>query len=203
MSVPDPGRGQPSGFRGRVVISAVATAALVMVIFSSHAPAGPEARGAPPWPAPGPAQIVTGVHTARLPLLATPGDVVRYAVHLEVIVDGRRVTVPAGVGIDYRGRLIAAVYTSDPSGIVHVASYSDQGVFTLGQFFQEWQVALTADQLGGLRASRHDQVAVYLDGSRVTGPPGSVRLAPHQEIVVTYRPGAASIPARYAFPAGT
>jgi hypothetical protein len=174
-----------------------------MVILNSHDPAGPEVRGAPPWPAPGPAQIATGVHTAGLSLLAAPGEVVRYAVHLEVIVDGRRVTVPAGIGIDYRGRLIAAMYTSDPSGIVYVESDSDRSVFTLGQFFDEWQVALTANHLGGLRASRRDPVVVYLNGSQVAGPPGSVVFAPHQQVVVTYRPGPASIPASYAFPAGT
>jgi hypothetical protein len=46
----------------------------------------------------------------------------------------------------------------------------------------------------------------YLNGSRVTGSPGSVMLTPHQEIAVTYRPGSrfrAAVPAVYAFPAGT
>jgi len=55
-------------------------------------------------------------------------------------------------------------------------------------------------------ASRHDPVTVYLDGSRVTGPLGSVMLTPHQEIAVTCRPGSgfrAAIPVSYAFPAGT
>jgi hypothetical protein len=58
----------------------------------------------------------------------------------------------------------------------------------------------------GPRASRHDPVTVYLNGSRVTGPPGSVMLTPHQEIAVTYRPGSgfrAVVPVGYAFPAGT
>jgi hypothetical protein len=58
------------------------------------------------------------------------------------------------------------------------------------------------DHLGGLLVSRHDPVEVYLDGARVAGDPGSLVLAPHQEIVVAYRAGSASIPASYAFPAG-
>jgi hypothetical protein len=196
------GWGQPAGFGWRVVISAVATVVLVLVIVSSHASARPEAPGGPPWPAPGPAQIAAGVHAAGLTLLAAPGDVVRYAVHLEVIVDGRPVTVPAGIGIDYRGHLIAALYTSGASGIVHLESDSGRSVFTLGQFFHEWQVPLTAHHLGGLRASQRDPVVVYLNGSRLAGPPGSVVLAPHQEIVVTYRPGPVPIPASYVFPGG-
>jgi hypothetical protein len=83
-----------------------------------------------------------------------------------------------------------------------VTSDSQQARYTLGQFFAEWQVALAAGRLGGLRVWRHDPVEVYLDGSRVAGDPASLVLAPHQEIVVAYRPGPASIPASYAFPGG-
>jgi len=122
------------------------------------------------------------------------------AVHLDVIVDGKPVTVPSGIGVDARARRTSPVYTSDDSGIVHVAADSDQGVFTLGQFFGEWQVPLSRGHLGGLRAST---VSVFLDGSPVAGPPGSVLLTPHLQIAVTCRPGPARVPASYAFPAGT
>ena len=186
-----------------MAISAVATVLLVLVMLGSRDQTRLETRGAPPWPAPGSAQVAAGVHAAGLSLLAAPGEVVRYAVHLDVIVDGRRVTVPAGIGIDSRGRLIAALYTSDTSGIIHVESDSDPSVFTLGQFFDEWQVALTPKRLGGLRATRDHPVAVYLNGSQVVGNPGSVMLTPHQEIAVTYRPGPVPVPASYAFPPGT
>ena len=140
---------------------------------------------------------------ARVALLAAPGEVVRFAVHLDVIVDGRRVTVPPGIGVDRRDRQVAALYTSDSSGIIHVDSGSDQSVFTLGQFFDVWQVALGPRRLGGLQATPHDPVTVYLNGSRVTGPPGSVMLTPHQEIAVTWRPGRTAVADGYAFPAGT
>jgi hypothetical protein len=193
----------PAGFGARVAVSAVTTVLLVLAIHGSHAPARLAARGAPPWPAPLPGQVPAGVQAAGLSLLATPDDVVRFAVHLDVIVDGRRVTVPAGIGVDARSRLVAALYTSDTSGIIHVGSDSDASVFTLGQFFDEWQVTLTPQHLGGLRSSRYDSVAVYLNGSRVPGQPGSVMLSPHQEIAVTYWPGPVAIPAGYAFPAGT
>jgi hypothetical protein len=203
--------------RRRVLISVTATLVLVLVIFSPSAAARLAARGGPPWPAPGPAQLAAGVSAAGLTLLSAPGVVTRYAVHVDVIVDGKRVTVPAGIGLDYHGRRIAALYTSDTSGIVHVDSDSERSVFTLGQFFDEWQVALAPDRLGGLGEvggaaqnagagkpnARDDVVAVYVDGARVAGLPGSVRLTPHLEITVTYRPGQLPVPARYAFPAGT
>jgi hypothetical protein len=183
-----------------VLLSAVATALLVLGLRSSHGP-GPEVRGAPPWPAP--ASVTAGVHAAGLPLLAAPGGVVRFAVHLDVIVDGKPVTVPSGIGVDVPARRTSPLYTSDTSGIVHVTSNSDQNVFTLGQFFAEWRVPLSSGRLGGQRASRSAPVAVYLDGSPVAGPPGSVLLTPHLQIAVTYRPGPAPVPVAYAFPAGT
>jgi hypothetical protein len=192
--------GRPAGFRIRLAVSAVATAVLVTAIIGASRPARPEIRGGPPWPAPAP--VATGVRAAGLFLQPDPGVVVRYAVHLDVIVDGQRVTVPAGIGIDYRAHLIAELYSDDTSGIIHVASDSQRSVYTLGQFFAEWQVALGAGRLGGLPASRRDPVVVYVDGSRVSGDPGSLVLAPHQEIVVAYRAGSASIPASYVFPGG-
>jgi len=195
--------GDRAGFGVRVVFCAVAT---VLLVLAFRGPRGPvvEVRGAPPWPAP--ASVPAGLRAAGLAPPASPGDVVRFAVHLDVIVDGRRVTVPSGIGVDRRDGRVAALYTSDGSGIIHVDSGDDQGVYTLGQFFDVWQVALGPRRLGGLRASRHDPVTVYLNGSRVTGPPGSVMLTPHQEIAVTYRPGSgfrAAVPVGYAFPAGT
>ncbi len=189
--------GGPTGFRGRVLISAAATVVLATMNAGARTAPRLQIRGAPPWPAP--AQVATGTREAGLPLLAASGVVVRYAVHLDVIADGRPVTVPAGIGVDYRDHLIAALYTWDASGIVHVTSDSDRSVFTLGQFFDEWQVALAANRLGGLRG---DRVEVYLNGSRVAGNPGSVLLTPHLQIAVTYRPGPVRIPARHAFPAG-
>jgi len=191
-----------AGFGVRVALCAVATVLLVLVFRGSGGPVN-QARGLPPWPAP--ASVPVGARAAGLPPPASPGAVVRFAVHLDVIVDGRRVTVPPGIGVDRRDRQVAALYTSDGSGIIHVDSGSDQGVFTLGQFFDPWQVALGPRRLGGLQATRHDPVTVYLNGSRVTGPPGSVMLTPHQEIAVTCRPGSGfrtAVPAGYAFPPG-
>jgi hypothetical protein len=192
--------GRPADFGVRLAACTVTTVLLVIAIIGAGRPARPQARGGPPWPAP--AQVSTGVRAAGLSLQPIPGQVVRYTVHLDVIVDGQRVTVPAGIGIDYRAHLIADLYSDDTSGIIHVTSDSQQAVYTLGQFFAEWQVALAARHLGGLRVSRSDPVQLYLDGARVTGDPGSLVLAPHQEIVVAYRAGSARIPAGYAFPAG-
>lgn len=198
-----PGLGWPTALRGQVALSVAATLALVLAAAVWRAPARAETRIGPPWPAPGPAQVAAGARAAGLPMLAIPGQVVRFAVHLDVLVDGRRVTVPPGIGIDAPGHLVAPLYTTDTSGIIHIAADSDEDVFTLGQFFAEWQVPLDAHRLGGLRISPGDPQVTYVDGSRVTGDPGAVLLTPHLEIAVTYRPGPLPVPGSYAFPAGT
>lgn len=194
------------GFGGSVVISAVATALLLIAITGARRPLRLEARGAPPWSAPAAGAVAEGVHIAGLSLSAQPGIVTRYAVHLDVLVDGRAVAVPAGIGMDARNRQIAPLYTGDGSGIVHVSSDASSPVYTLGQFFDEWQVALTASRLGGLR---NGAVAAYVNGTKFGGDPGTVVLKPHLEIAVSYdpgrdaRPAVSTVPKDYAFPAGT
>jgi hypothetical protein len=193
-----------AGFGGSVVVSAVATVLLLVAITGARRPASLEARGAPPWPAPASGAVAAGVHAAGLSLPAAGAAgtaavvVTRYAVHVDVLVNGRVVPVPAGIGVDQRYRAAAPLTTSDGSGIVHVASGEEGPSFTLGQFFDEWQVALAARQLGGLRGP----VGVSVNGSRVDGDPGAVVLAPHQQIAVSYGTGPAG-PAGYHFPAGT
>jgi hypothetical protein len=179
-----------------VVISAVATVLLLVAITGARRPVQLEARGVPPWAAPVPRAAAAGIHAAELSASGTGFVVTRFAVHLDMLVAGRVVRVPAGVG---RG---APLSTSDGSGIIHVASDAQAPVFTLGQFFDEWQVALSASRLGGLRAGT---VAAYVNGARFDGDPETVVLAPHQQIAVSYAPAGRGLvpgPAAYAFPAG-
>jgi len=197
-----PGLAWPPPFGSQVALGATATLLLVLAAVLSRGSAGAETRSGPPWPAPTSAEVATGVQAAGLPLLAVPGQVVRFAVHLDVLVDGHRVTVPAGIGIDGPGHRVAPLYTTDTTGIIQVASDSDQDVFTLGQLFAEWQVPLAGDRLGGLRISSRDPLETYINGSRVAGNPGAVLLTPHLEITVSYRRGALPVPHSYAFPAG-
>lgn len=193
------------GLGGSVVISAVATALLLIAIIGARRPLRLEARDGPPWSAPAAGAVAEGVHIAGLSLSGQPGLVTRYVVHLDVLVDGRAVAVPAGIGMDARNRQVAPLYTGDGSGIVHVSSDASAPVFTLGQFFDEWQVALTASRLGGLR---NGAVAAYVNGTKVGGDPGDVVLEPHLEIAVSYhsgqsgRPTVPAVPKDYAFPAG-
>lgn len=76
--------------------------------------------------------------------------------------------------------------------------------FSLGEFFSEWGVSLSADNIGGLRASGGKTVRVFVNGTLRPGNPPAITFGPHDEIAVVFgipRPGE-SIPAKYDFPAG-
>jgi aspartate-semialdehyde dehydrogenase len=190
--------GRP-GFGGSVALSLVAALLLAAAITGARQPPQLEARAGPPWPAPPPGAVAAGVHAAGLSLAAGLVVATRFAVHLDVLVNGRAVTVPAGIGVAGPAREQAPLTTTDDSGVVHVASDAQAPRFTLGEFFGEWQVALSADRLGGLHG---EAVSVSVDGTHADGDPGAVMLAPHQEVVVSV--GSSSrVPASYTFPAGT
>ncbi|MDQ2708700.1 MAG: hypothetical protein M3Z25_14130 [Actinomycetota bacterium] len=79
-----------------------------------------------------------------------------------------------------------------------------QADFSLGQFFTEWQVALSATQLGGLHTSDATTLRAYVNGSPVAGDPAAAILHAHDEIALVYGPADAhrQLPTSYAFPRG-
>src|SRR5262249_26867944 len=72
---------------------------------------------------------------------------VHYHAHLDVLVNGQPVPVPADLGIDEARRLISPLHTHDDTGVIHIESATN-APFTLGQFFAEWGQPLRATQVG-------------------------------------------------------
>jgi hypothetical protein len=161
-------------------------------------------RGA--WPAP--AYPLTRIAAAGL----TPviGTLIRHDhVHLDVVVDGRKVTVPAGVGladpidsgacpvqpdpdgdcrtghVDVPGVAYSPLHTHSTSGLIHIES-DRPGSFTLGQFFTEWGVRLSRGCVGGYCDGHGDALRVYVDGRLDRGNPREIVLGNHQEIAVVF-----------------
>ena len=151
---------------------------------------------APPWPAP--ADVPAAVARSGLPLLRAEGSVLHLHAHLDVFVDGTAVAVPAGIGIDERGGAISPLHTHDTSGVIHVESPT-QSTFSLAQFFSEWNVTLTASQLGTRIATTGSPLLAYVNGHQVTGNPGALTLHAHDEIALVYGTSPAQIPSGYAF----
>jgi hypothetical protein len=117
--------------------------------------------------------------------LTAEGQVLHIHQHLDLFDAGRRVTVPANIGIDASGRYLAALHTHDTTGIMHVESPTVVS-YTLGQFFAVWGVRLDAHCVGDLCAGGSKRLQVWVDGKPVAGDPTRIILAEHQEIVLAY-----------------
>lgn len=192
------------------VIAAVAVLALV----STAAAATPPMRTTKaPWPRPN--------DTLALSRLAglkpEPHEFFAYHVHahLDILVNGKPVRVPAGIGIDItnpqvkRGRLpdgtmgfggisncgkpcISPLHTHDDSGILHTESQKAHPNH-LGQFFIEWRVRLSRSCVGGYCG----HVKFYVDGKPFMGDPRSITLTNFKEIAIVIGKPPSSIPSRF------
>ena len=139
-----------------------------------------------------------------LPALSAEGSALHIHQHLDVRINGSHVAVPAGIGIDESAGFISPVHTHDTSGIIHVESDTVRN-FTLGEFFDIWGVRFTKDSIGGYTVSATSTLAVYANGSLVTGDPRNLVLTEHQEIVIEYgtkKEMLATVPTSYTFPPG-
>lgn len=156
---------------------------------------------APPWPAP--ADAAAAVRAAGLPMLGSEGAVEHIHAHLDVLVDGQAVPVPTDIGIDSRRGTISPLHTHDTSGVIHIESPVKRQ-FSLGEFFSEWQVSLSTDNIGALRAGDGKSLRVFVNGKPQTGNPAAIMFGAHDEIAMLYgvpKQGE-SIPSKYDFPAG-
>lgn len=144
-----------------------------------------------PWPPP--ALIDNGAHSADY--VAAAGlpygeetTKVHYHAHLDVIIDGNRVPVPAYLGFVAKGRTelgLSALHTHDATGVIHIEN-DVPATFVLGQVFVEWGVRFSADCVGSYCTGGGKELGVFVDGKRQTGDVTRIVLAKHQEIAVIY-----------------
>ena len=162
-----------------------------------------ELVGRAPWPR-NIAGLRARLQALGLPALAQEGTALHIHQHLDLYVDGRRVTVPAGIGIDESQGFISPLHTHDGSGVIHVES-TDLRTFTLGQFFAVWGLRLTPRCLGGYCATGSKALRVFVDGKRFSGDPRLLPLARARGDPGRVRhasPASPSDPARFDFSAG-
>jgi hypothetical protein len=130
-------------------------------------------------------QIVDGV-----PCLRDELPIEHLHVHLEIWLDGRRMTVPAGIGvgrpwgIDNRGFILtgscfAWIHTHDTTGVVHVFTQVGKSDM-LRQVFSVWGQPLDSNGAIGV----HALVAVLVNGQPFTGDPRAVPLKNLENIVI-------------------
>jgi hypothetical protein len=139
----------------------------------------------PPWPAPAPGEVPALVAAAGLPLLQKEATDAHLHAHLDILVDGRAVPVPAEIGIG--AQALSPLHTHDATGVVHIeAPHAER--FTVGQLFNERNVRLSRSCLGGLRADRGHQLRTFSNGAPVSGDPAQLASAAHEEIAIVYAP---------------
>ena len=125
------------------------------------------------------------------------GLVMHIHAHLDVFVNGKRVTVPALVGINPAGGYLTELHAHDATGVIHIEAQKT-GTYTLGQFVAEWGVFLNSRCIGAYC----NGLKWYVNGKQQTGNPADLELKAHQEIAITVGKPPRKIPSSYKFPAG-
>jgi hypothetical protein len=184
------------GLWSAAALVVAALMATVIVVLNRPHPAQPTATapavsagaigrtGNPPWDAP--ADVSAAVAAAGLPMLGAEGTAVHIHAHLDIIVNGGAVQVPADIGVDEARQQISPLHSHDTTGVIHIESPTKPATFTLGQFFTEWRVSLSADHIGGLVADSTHHLKVYVNGTLHDGDPAGIVLAAHDEIAIVY-----------------
>jgi hypothetical protein len=170
-----------------------------------------------PWPAPENPMALT----CKAGLVPEKAEFLQYHVHahLDVLVNGRAVLVPAGIGINLddaavqtqtaaNGLVVGAgltqecaqpcispLHTHDLSGLLHTETKTPQPNH-LGQFFTEWAVRLTPDCVGGYCKPKVP-IKIYVDGNVETGDPRQIELSNLREIAVVIGTPPARIPSKF------
>ena len=209
------GRSASLLLRAAALMAIIAVVVIVIVtnrghFAQQHTPAelnNPPATSAvgrkimPPWGAPTDADAA--VRAAGLPLLSREGAAEHIHAHLDVRVDGQAVEVPRYIGIDASGRGISPVHTHDPTGIIHIESPVKRA-FSLGEFFTEWDVSLSPNNVGGLMVGGGKTLRIFVNGIPATGNPAALIINAHDEIALVYGSPeqGESIPSHYDFPPG-
>lgn len=154
------------------------------------------------WPRP--ADTTARARAEGLSVAGMEGTARHFHVHLDVLVNGRPVTVPAELGIASDDSQVAELHTHDTTGVLHIEAPTTNKRYTLGELFTEWNVPLSSGEIGGLAADGTHTLAAYVGGKKWSGDPAAIPLTPHEEIALVYGPanGKVTVPAHYDFPDG-
>jgi hypothetical protein len=206
------------------LMGALAVMLLAMAACQSTPPSASFGSSAPlaqpSWPAP----------TDAIALAAEAGLVpeseeyltTHHHAHLDILVDGQAVVIPAGIGIDItmpgvRDELtpdgtthsyfvslcdapcLSPLHTHDPSGVIHEESQqANHAPYTLGQFFTEYGQRLDNSCVGDY--CRPDVlIHLYLNGQSFEGDPATIPLENHLEIAIVIGQPPSLIPATWEF----
>jgi hypothetical protein len=150
-----------------------------------------------PWP---PEYQFLADRLLPLGLTTLPQEAVNthYHSHLDIFADGKKIKVPALIGINVGAQYLTQLHTHDTRGVIHVESPKAKDHYTLGQFVAEWGVFLNVRCIGAYC----NGLKWYVNGKLQTGNPQTYTLNSHDEIAIVVGTPPKTIPKSYQFLAG-
>lgn len=108
--------------------------------------------------------------------------------HLEILVNGKSITIPANIGFATAHDCLYWVHTHSPSdGILHVeAPFKIHP--TLGNFFKIWGVPLSRNQVWTYRPGPGETMKVWVNKRPYAGNPAGIVLGSHKLITIEIGP---------------
>jgi hypothetical protein len=136
---------------------------------------------------------------AALQLPGQSDSVEHYHAHFTIYADGKKVVVPANMGLDTTNQVYSPIHTHDESGVIHIEADTKDFRGTLGDVFDVWGVKFDKQCLGGYC----DGVKVWVNG-KPNDQYGDLQLQSHDAVtIVAGDPPAGFKPDQsYKFPAG-
>jgi hypothetical protein len=139
--------------------------------------------------------------------------------HLDIFVGGKKVVVPAGIGIDVRNPAvhkfkapdgttgyggieppckkpcISPLHTHFDDGVLHTEAKKNE-FNRLGQFFKEWDVRLSPKCVAKY-CKPAKKISVYVDGKKISGDPRAIQLKDKREIAIVVGKPPSKIPSKF------
>lgn len=125
------------------------------------------------------------------------GTVFHIHAHLDVFVNDKPITVPAGIGIK-PNECLYWLHTHDASGVIHIES-PQQMTFTLGQFIQVWDNTSGISPKFEELTSGDKNLQIFVNGNKVKDTYDKIMLSAHDEIVIVSGSMPQTIPSSYTF----
>lgn len=106
--------------------------------------------------------------------------------HLDILIDGKPISVPSQIGINTDAGCLYWLHTHDDNGVIHIESPLERE-FTLGNFFDIWGQSFNNTHLFNEEVT-NNTLSVYVNGNKVPTDMDyrSINLNAHDEIAIVY-----------------
>jgi hypothetical protein len=107
--------------------------------------------------------------------------------HLTLVVRGRAVYPPGGIGFRYVHLCLYWLHTHDASGIIHIEA-PHKFAPTLRNFFDIWGQPISSKAVWKYSVSPGHMMRVFVDGRPFAGDPSEIRLYNHTAVTIEVGP---------------